>query len=70
LENAYLRDRGDGGITLRWIFWELGCEDGRWVEPAQNRVLLRALVFELSVLLFVSSKHPLFLTWLFDTLLL
>jgi hypothetical protein len=41
-EEGYLDDRERPGIiSLRWI----GCEGGRWIELAQNRVQWRVLIF-------------------------
>jgi hypothetical protein len=31
-------------VTLRWILTGIVCEDGRWMELVQNRVLWTALI--------------------------
>jgi hypothetical protein len=36
LESSYFEVYGDGSVPLRWR--EIGCEDGSWVELAQDHV--------------------------------
>jgi hypothetical protein len=48
LGKRLLEDPGGGRITLSWNFREIGSEDGRWMDLAQELVQWWALVLVVS----------------------